>query len=196
MTQVREYDPRYPLLTRIKDPNATIRSPIVDQTPPQDVTYQTTIQNTQPTYIPAKKDNTALIIIIIVAVVIVLIVIGVLVYFFVFKKAGSTTTNKAAATGSLNDPCSSTSPCLPLFVCENSVCKSINDGPCQATSDCSQSVYGQVCTNNQCRRPNGEPCGSPGNCATNYCTPGGLCAACTATSQCQPSQNCSGGICK
>jgi hypothetical protein len=204
MVEVRNYDPRYPVLTRLKDPKASVDyydmsfAANNSYTPQsnfiQPIQNQLSLQQTE----TPKKSKTGVIIIVVVIVIVVLIVVGVLVYYFaIYKNPSAKKTNtNTPATGGLNDTCSATNPCLPLYTCENNLCKSNVNVPCTVTTDCSQSVYEEVCLAYTCKYPNGESCTSATQCASNMCSSTNVCAACSNSSQCPTGRSCVGGSCQ
>lgn len=204
-----EYDARYPLLARARDPRSILLQPTQQtQTFSQQTTSTTDTGTFQETTTQETTDvdsddqarrRRRRILWIILGIVAALIVIGVIV-FFLFFRSSTPTNNNTAASGSLNDPCSSTSPCLVLFSCENDVCKSVLNGPCTSNTDCSQSPFGLVCTGQngaagQCRHPNGDPCSLPADCVSGVCT-SNQCVPCVLNADCATQQTCVSGICQ
>ena len=206
MAEYRDFNPRYPLLARVKEPpraqpTGFERPPLEEIQPPPEATpqyYQPLEEE------PPKRSRTGLIVIIIIVVIVVLIAAAAAVYFFYFRNRGTTTTGTGTggeALGVLNESCASKA-CAPIFTCDpaTTTCKSNQNGPCINPSDCFQSPFAQTCTGTggqggQCRRPNGTACSLPGDCASGFCA-AGICTACTIQAECQTGQNCVSNVCQ
>src|ERR1019366_10510433 len=152
MTEYRDYNPRYPLLSRSKEPHnpeptGYERAPVEEEYP---AAYEPTQEYT-PKEEPPKKKRTGLIVGIIVGIIL-LILIGVAIYYFFLRKKTTTTAGNGTTTsptlGTLNQACSSTNPCAPIFTCDTTTntCKGNLNGPCLVNTDCEQSPFTQVCT--------------------------------------------------
>jgi hypothetical protein len=187
---LREGDPRYPLLQREREP---YRQPAT-----YEETSNTSYDSSSGYYPPPPQvyaaDMTStrrrnIIILVIIIAIVVAIAVGVLVYFLFFRAKAPTTNNNTASGGSLDEACSATAPCLVLFSCDASVCKSVLNGPCLTNADCSQAQFTSVCTGTggqggECRRALGVACNLGAQCASGFCSLGGICATCVTGDDC------------